>query len=450
MIGLNKQESAVLLIGDVFIFAISLWLSLFVRYGQTPDWYLLESHIIVFTPILIIWFIIFFIAGLYDRHTMILRSRLPGLVLTAQIINGIIAIAFFYFAPYLKIAPKTILFIYIFISSVGAIFWRVYIYPLIGSRSKQNALLIGEGEELRELEAEVNRNDFYPIKFIAAIDFDDISSLDLNKDLIERIYSDSVSIIAIDTNNEKVKPLLPHLYNLVFSNIRFINLHKLYEEIFKRVPLSLVKYSWFLENISNRNKPVFDVVKRIMDIAVSFMVGTLSFVLYPFVIFSIKLDDKGPIFSIQERVGKNNQIIKLYKFRTMTTANDGARWEKDNENKITKVGAILRKTRIDELPQLWNVFVGNISLIGPRPEFPEPVKHYEKQVPYYNIRHLVKPGLSGWAQIHHDRHPHHEVDTVETKNKLSYDLYYINNRSFLIDLEIALKTIRILLTFKGK
>lgn len=450
MTGLNKREPLVLLVGDILIFAASLWLALFLRYGQMPDLPLLEDHVIAFAPIVIIWFIIFFIAGLYDRHTMILRSRLPSLVLKAQIVNGIIAIAFFYFAPFLKITPKTVLFVYVFICSIGAIFWRVYGYSLLGSRSKENALLIGEGEELRELEAEVNHNDLYPVRFVSAIDFDDIASLDLSKDLIERIYSDNVTVIAIDTNNDKIKPILPHLYNLVFSNIRFINLHKLYEEIFKRVPLSLVKYSWFLENISSRNKPVFDTVKRFMDLLISIIVGAVSLIFYPFVILALKIDDGGAIFSVQERVGRNNRLIKLYKFRTMTLANDGGKWNQGNENKVTKIGAFLRKTRIDELPQLWNVFRGDVSLIGPRPEFPEPVKHYEAQLSYYSIRHLVKPGLSGWAQIHHDNHPHHEVDTIETKNKLSYDLYYINNRSYLLDLEIALKTIRILLSFKGK
>jgi exopolysaccharide biosynthesis polyprenyl glycosylphosphotransferase len=450
MTGLNKQESLVLLVGDIFIFAASLWLTLFIRYGQTPDLPLLKDHMIAFAPILIIWFVVFFIAGLYDRHTMILRSRLPGRVLKAQAINGIVAVAFFYFASYLKIAPKTVLFVYVLISSLGAILWRVYGYPLLGSRSKQNALLIGEVEELRELEAEVNHNDFYPMRFVSAIDFDDINSLDLDKDLIEKIYSDNVTVIAVDTNNEKISPLLPHLYNLTFSNIRFINLHKLYEEIFKRVPLSLVKYSWFLENISSRNKPAFDAVKRFMDLFISIVVGLVSLPIYPFVILAIKIDDGGPIFSIQERVGQNNRIIKLYKFRTMDRANDGGKWNQNNENKITRIGALLRKTRIDELPQLWNVFRGEISLIGPRPEFPEPVKLYEKQVPYYRVRHLVKPGLSGWAQIHHENDPHHQVDITETKNKLSYDLYYINNRSYLLDMEIALKTIRILLSFQGK
>jgi len=148
-------------------------------------------------------------------------------------------------------------------------------------------------------------------------------------------------------------------------------------------------------------------------------------------------------------VGQNNHLIRIMKFRTMTNANDGAKWGGGNVNKVTRIGSFLRKSRIDELPQLWNVLKGDISLIGPRPEFPDPVRHYEKEIPYYAVRHIIKPGLSGWAQIYGE-HPHHGVDVDVTKNKLSYDLYYIKNRSFLLDLKIALKTLKTLILFVGK
>ena len=110
----------------------------------------------------------------------------------------------------------------------------------------------------------------------------------------------------------------------------------------------------------------------------------------------------------------------------------------------------MRRTRIDEIPQLWNVLKGDISLVGPRPETPELVKVYEKEVPYYDVRHLIKPGLSGWAQIYHDAHPHHGADVTETAKKLSYDLYYIKNRSFLLDIKIVLKTVKIFAMRAGR
>lgn len=191
------------------------------------------------------------------------------------------------------------------------------------------------------------------------------------------------------------------------------------------------------------------MVKRTMDIVVSLVFGIPSLVVYPFVALAIKLDDGGALFSSQTRVGQNNKPIKIFKFRTMTVANDKGEWGKQ-QNKVTRVGYFLRKSRIDELPQIWNVLVGDISLIGPRPEFPVPVQMYSEQIPYYSVRHILKPGLSGWAQIYHERHPHHGLDAEETKNKLSYDLYYIKNRSVLLDVKIALQTLKILIMFAGR
>ena len=140
----------------------------------------------------------------------------------------------------------------------------------------------------------------------------------------------------------------------------------------------------------------------------------------------------------------------MYKFRTMKIANDSGKWNSGEKNYVTTIGAFLRKTRLDELPQLWNVVFGDVSLIGPRPEFPDAVKTYENEISYYGIRHLIKPGLSGWAQIYHDNHPHHGIGIAETKEKLSYDLYYMKHRSFILDLQIVLKTIKKLLSIKGK
>jgi lipopolysaccharide/colanic/teichoic acid biosynthesis glycosyltransferase len=187
--------------------------------------------------------------------------------------------------------------------------------------------------------------------------------------------------------------------------------------------------------------------KRVMDVVLSLPLGLVSLVFYPFVYVAIKLDDRGEIFIRQERVGKDGKNISLYKFRSMSQ--NITDLSVKTENRITKVGNFLRKSRIDELPQLWNVLSGDISLIGPRPELPSGVDIYEKEIPYYNIRHLIKPGLSGWAQINQETHPHHSAHISLTKEKLTYDIYYIKNRSFWLDIKIALKTIKSLLSRTG-
>ncbi|MBI5005161.1 MAG: sugar transferase [Candidatus Lloydbacteria bacterium] len=230
--------------------------------------------------------------------------------------------------------------------------------------------------------------------------------------------------------------------------MRFVDKYKVYEEVFDREPLSLLGDSWFLENISQAPHLIYDMFKRLMDMMISFLLGVLSLVLYPFVWIAIKLDDGGALFTYQNRVGQDKKNIRLIKFRTMTT-NDQGRWGRGMKNEVTRIGKFLRKTRIDELPQLWNVLAGDISLIGPRPEFREPAEAYATQIPYYNIRYLIKPGLSGWAQIYQKEAPHHDVDIEQTREKLSYDLYYIKNRSFWLDIKIALKTVKTLLSQTG-
>src|SRR3972149_2777495 len=281
-----------------------------------------------------------------------------------------------------------------------------------------------------------------------SVDLSEIDGIDIQNEIITPIYSNNIKIIAVVFSHQEITPLLPHLYNLIFSKVRFIDSHRIYEDIFDRIPLSLVTYSWFLENISVSPKFTYDFLKRIMDIVLSFFLGLISFLLYPFVYIAVKFDDGGNIFIWQERVGQNNQEIKIIKFRTMSV-DDSGEGEQGRENKVTRVGKFLRASRIDELPQLWNVLKGDISLIGPRPELPNLVHLYEKEISFYNVRHLIKPGLSGWAQLYQKVVPKFSTDYEQTKTKLSYDLFYIKNRSFWLDIKIALRTVETLLSRSG-
>ena len=443
----NKKEGVFLLLGDVLVFVVSLWVALFLRNLALPSQELFLLHLQPFSFIFVAWVASFFVAGLYGKHTLLFKSRLPTLLLNTQIINSVLAVAFFYFVPALTITPKILLFIYLVVSFVFILLWRTKLVSYLGFRKKQKAFLVGEGKEIHELYQEVNNNSRYSLLFVGFLDVGK-EGFDIEDDLVRPVYENGISVIVVDSKSEKIEPLLPHLYNLIFANVRFTDMHKVYEDIFDRVPLSLLRYNWFLQNISSASHSVYDTLKRAMDIIVSLLALVISLIFYPFVFLAIKLDDGGSVFSHQDRIGKGGRIIHLLKFRTMTK-DDGGVWGA-NENRITRVGAFLRKSRIDELPQLWNVLFGSISLIGPRPEFPDPVKQYTALVPYYNIRHLITPGLSGWAQIYHENHPHHGIDVEETKNKLSYDLYYIKNRSIMLDIKIALLTIKTLLSRSGK
>ncbi|MBX4209316.1 sugar transferase, partial [Candidatus Parcubacteria bacterium] len=250
----------------------------------------------------------------------------------------------------------------------------------------------------------------------------------------------------IDLYNDKVMAILPDLYNLLLSRTRFIDMHQVYEGVFGRVALSLLSHSWFLENISVHPKYVYDAMKRAMDFAIALILGAVSLVVYPFVYIAIKLDDGGPAFIIQERIGKDNKSIRIPKFRSMKTSDKGA-WVKEHDDRITIAGRMLRASRIDELPQLWSVVKGDMSLVGPRPDIHALGVKLSEEIPYYNVRTIIKPGLSGWAQIRQELPPQ---SLEETKIRLAYDFYYIKNRSLLLDLKIALQTMSTLASRGGK
>lgn len=434
------QEPIFLFIGDIFFWTIALWGTLFVRYVELPTYNLFVTHLAPFSIIFLIWVFVFFIFDLYKKQTLLVQGRLPRTILHAQIVNSIIALIFFYFIPYFGITPKTVLFIYLVLSFALVSVWRIYIADLVYKGKKVNALIVGEESVEEELVKELRDNAQYRANIFH------ISQFNIDK-VINLIAEHDIQTIIFDVRKEQIDKH-PDLYKLLFLHVQFIDTRTLYEEVFERIPLQLLYDNWFIESISNHPKKVYDISRRAIDILIGFVLGVLSLVLYPFVYAAIKLEDGGPIFISQRRIGKDNTHVRLYKFRTMSF-NDEGRYETGKVNKVTKVGKFLRKSRIDELPQLWNVLKGDISLIGPRPELPELVKEYDKQIPYYSTRYLIQPGLSGWAQIYHEKHPHHGTDVEETKNKLSYDLFYIKNRNLILDIKIILKTIRTLLSRTG-
>ena len=287
--------------------------------------------------------------------------------------------------------------------------------------------VLGQGEPFEVLRAEFTHNPKYGYRVSNAL-----SARLIVADLYASVSSDEQQL----------------RYTRALSGITFVDIRDMFSTIFDRLPLSLLDEGWFLRNLP-RSRTSYDVLKRMMDIVLAFPLALVSLVLYPFVALAIKADDGGPVFITQERVGKGGKPLHIYKFRSMSESDVGNQVLKSKAH-VTRVGSFLRKSRIDELPQLWSVVKGDLSLVGPRPELPALAAVYSKQIPHYDVRHVIKPGLSGWAQIYHEHHPHHGTAIHETKEKLSYDLFYIKNRSFILDLKIALKTLKILVSFVGR
>jgi exopolysaccharide biosynthesis polyprenyl glycosylphosphotransferase len=432
-----KRDAFILFLGDLAVFAAALYATLFLRHLELPNNELLAEHFLPFSVLFAIWTLVFFIAGLYDRQTNVLKRKLSSLIVRAQVVNSVIAVFFFYFISVYRITPKVNLFIYLIMSVALILIWRMILADFLYGGRRENILLVGGGQEIYELEKEISANPRYKMNIIRAKDFNDTAMLDAPK----RIFT----IIADLGEIGEGKLVVPRLPELLMAGVRFIDFRQFYEDVFNRIPLSALDDGWFLESISNQRKIVYDTLKRLMDVLISAALGVVAVILYPFIAIAIKLDDGGEAMIYQERIGQNNKIFKISKFRSMK-ASDSGMWVSKNDDRVTRVGKALRKTRLDELPQLWSVLKGDMSLIGPRPDIRRLGEQLREQIPYYTMRHLIKSGLSGWAQIHQGTPPQ---SLEATKERLSYDFYYLKNRSFLLDLEIALKTIKTLLSRAG-
>ncbi len=420
----GRQAGLLLLLGDLVFFSLSLWLTLILRYGRLPTLDFFSAHLVAFAPLFFLWTVVFFIYDLYRLRTLVFAASVPRLVLGAQLVNSVLAVLAFYFIPYFNragVTPKTTLFIYLIVSSGLILIWRQFLARRVYRRRRLSVAFQGEGMPIGELAA----------------------ALEQTGNFVRAAPGERPGLVVINRYAALPESRLRELYQWLFHGVQFVSAQELYEEVFGRVPLELVNERWFLEQISNRPSFLYDALKRVMDVVIALLLVLASLPVYPLIILAIKLEDGGPIFFYDERVGRHGRAIRLAKFRTMTLeAELSAR-------RVTGVGRILRRMRLDELPQLWSVVRGEQSLIGPRPERREYVEQYRQSIPFYEARHLIAPGLSGWAQMYHDNHPHFALAADATAEKLSYDLYYIKHRSLWLDLAIALKTIKVLAGSRG-
>ena len=438
----NRKEPVILAIGDFLLLVFSLWAALVLRYGALPRADLVQAHELPFLIVFVLSLAAFYASGLYSRAIYAARSAIPGTVIRAQIANGLIAVIIFYFVPTFSVTPKVNLFIYLILSSIFIILWRLNTYPLFSLRRKYPALVIGSGPDADALIEEMIRNPRVGLYCRERIPAEEISEKLLRS--MEGGNGDFQFIVA-DLDDPLVEAVMPELYRRFFAKTSIIDLHELYEEIFDRIPLARMNHAWIMSTISAVSSAAYDAPKRGIDIVLGVLIGLVACLLYPFVALAIKLEDRGPVFIAQERVGRHGQPFRIHKFRSMERNEDG-KWLKESNNKVTRVGLFLRQTRIDELPQALAILKGDMSLIGPRADISGLAERLEKEIPYYTVRTVIAPGLTGWAQINQEKPPQ---TFEENRMRLSYDLYYITHRSLSLDLRIVLRTMKTLISRVG-
>lgn len=332
----------------------------------------------------------------------------------------------------------------------------LYIQLIFSPRFLKNILLIAETSQVEELltiitdkgaNSIVGYVSNVPLKSLEALSFTDVSEADLE----QIVENEGVNEIILCSSNSKfITPAINKQLIMMFEKGMVIrSIDNFIEEETHRISetrLTTDFYNHFTFSKNNQNN-LYSAFRRVMDIVFSFVGILVLVLLIPFVFIGNLFLNKGSLLYTQERVGKKGRKFRIIKFRTMiaNAEENGAEWAQINDSRVTSFGRILRKTRLDEIPQFINVLKGEMSLIGPRPERPEFVELLEKELSFYAIRHVVKPGLTGWAQV---KYPYaHSVD--DQHKKLMYDLYYIKERNLVLDLEIVIKTISTILFFRG-
>lgn len=447
------MRKLVLFIGDVVLLYASLAATLWLRYGHL-DSKIWQEHFGPFSLVFAIWITVFFINRLYEIKKTKKDFKFYGQLIQNLAINGFLAVLIFYIIAgrFSDIRPQTILVILLLVFAVLFLLWRKIFYQIISGKALQNNLaIVGISPESLLLAEEIITKPelSYKLQLIVNPDSSEIPEkfqiVPINKDITDlknQLIKNKINTV-VAVNNPKYSPeVARYLFESIELKIQYFNLTDFYEKITGKIPITALERNWFLENISQKNNQLFFVAKRIIDILFAVIFGLISLLLFPFIALLIKLESKGPLIYKQKRIGLNNKTFTVYKFRSMVqnAEKDGAQWAQKNDARITRIGKFMRKTRLDEIPQFWNIIIGNMSFVGPRPERPEFVDQLKEEVPYYNERHLVKPGLSGWAQINYP----YGASIEDAKQKLQYDLFYIKNQSIALDISIILKTINTL------
>ncbi|MBV9349216.1 MAG: exopolysaccharide biosynthesis polyprenyl glycosylphosphotransferase [Patescibacteria group bacterium] len=443
-----RREAFALFAGDIFFLVLALWATLLIRYAAFPKPAIFYQHLVPFSLLFLLSAMVFLIAGLYEKHTLLVTSRLPETVFYAQIANVIVGALFFFLIPYFGIQPKTNLFIYLILSTCLVSAWRMYLFPRLSVSAPEPALLVGPESVSAEILREINGNTRYDIRFTTTLGIEKRTSEEIRAALLHAIAVEKISAIVLPFPLLHERGVRTDADTLILSGVKFIDLEGLYEHLFDRTALPLLDETWFLEAHTNAPARIYDIAKRLTDIFFSFLALVILSPVLLLVWLALMLQGGNPLI-FQKRVGKNNRRISIYKFRSMLF-DDGEDPDKKRTNRITRLGSFLRKTQIDEFPQFFNVLRGDLSLIGPRPEIPHFAEEYERRIPYYGARHLIQPGISGLAQIKHASPPKFSLDVGATEEKLSYDLYYLKHRSFLLDMEITFRTIHILLSWASR
>ncbi len=467
----------ILVIGDLLLLYGALWASLTLRYWPDGTDLLLRQHLLPFSFVFFVWILLFGSFRLYDFRFTKNNKSFTYRLLQAMATNTIIAVLLFYLLPILDIEPRRNLLLIVVTSTAFLLAWRHIFNALIVRAPQVHVLFFSANPvspETTELADYLLKNPQLgnrPVAFVSEASAPESVFNLPHYPFDERQFADivrerGIDAVVIAPEMKRDKSLVKALFQSIPLGITIFEFPAFYETVTGKVPLSLIAEVWFLENLIGV-KPRYDFFKRLIDIILASIFGVLFFLLLPFIaiaiVFSRPSDvwehrerrarpGDGLIFFRQLRVGKNGRLFNFVKLRSQVLgAEEISREmreakETHNDPRRYPVGTLLRRSYLDELGQIWNVIRGEMSFVGPRPERPEYVETLKQKVPFYEMRLLVKPGITGWAQVNMEN----DAAVEDAPEKMQYDLYYIKHRSVWLDSLILLRTVFAILGRQGR
>lgn len=391
-------------------------------------------------------FVCSLVFGLNERSTLVSRWRIITRILLTTAVGCLLAYAIIYVFMYLRLSRRVVALTVVTYLVFGT---TIRLFASIAVQSvKRRVLIVGQPQACAAFMRRFDDNCRHAHEVIGFVHNPDMNPptridghdcLGTTQDLVRICAERNIQDIVVCNGSARNPEVMDWMLPCLRMGCRVTNEATFYETAAGRILVDEITPEWFLFSDLKSHCDEYAMLKRVFDIAVSVVGLLVSLPLYPLLAVAIRLEDGGPVFYSQERVGRGGRVFKLWKFRTMRTnaENGESRWASPNDPRVTRVGRILRRTRLDEFPQFYNILVGDMSVVGPRPERPDIVAELRRHVPYWSERNLVNPGLTGWAQI-----SFRYGNTVDdAKRKLQYDFYYLKHMSLELDIIVLFRTL---------
>jgi exopolysaccharide biosynthesis polyprenyl glycosylphosphotransferase len=458
-----REQRTILLVGDLFVSVLALIGGLYF-WGQKDAWlnfslnFLKERVSLWFYLLPIIWMV--FLVELYDLHrAKNLRQTITGIAVAG--LAGIFLYALIYLISPKGSLPRWGIGFFLVFVSILTFFWRmVYIQIFNAKAFTRRVLVIGAGKAGETIARAIKNLHPQPFILVGFLDddpkkigeqVDGFPILAGNDHLLEIINNEAINEIVIAISDAMEGKTFQAILDAQEMGVEVVPMPSVYEELLGRIPIHHLESDWLIRSFVSETRVggFYEAGKRMMDILGGFVGLGICATFFPIIAILILLESGKPVIYRQVRSGKGDKLYHMNKFRTMRqdAESDGiVQLTQKKDNRITRIGQFLRRTHIDELPQFLNVLRGEMSLVGPRSERPEWISEFQKQIPFYRARLLVKPGITGWAQVNYSYY----ATVEEMAIKLEYDLYYIKHRNLLMDLLILFRTFTQVLAFRGR